>query len=394
MIQNSSNPKVSIIGLGGAGGKILKALSNIPGSKWLALGAVDTDELALNNIGIENAFSVGIEWNGGTGCGGNPTRAHRAFATDSLNELEKFISGSSMLVTIGGLGMGTATGGAPIIGRLAKRMQIPSIFIMSLPFAFEGQSKNEIAENGLRLIIPDVDIVIPIPNDILFSSINADIPVKHAFVKSDEAIARAALGLTETLRCKDLINIEFSELKELLGNKKTLCSIAIGIASQKDEPSRTQKALENYIDSPLINGIKSFQQADTILTTVISGDDFSMGELKETLESLNKLVGKTTQVIAGINTDPAYNGMLFITSLLLNYDKKEEIPKKEFKPKNDHPWLQNNQTKISEELIQPELLLRNFSRGYFAKTEQNLEDGEDIDVPPFQRKNITINTGI
>ena len=387
-------PKTTVLGIGGAGLKVLKVIASLPGSEWLNLAVADTDEQALNLAGIDASFAIGTEWTSGAGCGGSPTRGHNAFAHKSNKELEKFIFGSSMLIVIAGLGMGTGTGGAPIIGRMAKRLKIPCVFILTMPFLFEGQGKFEVAKDGLNLLISDVDIAIPISNDILFTSLSADVPVKQAFLKTDEAIAHAALGLAEVFRCGDLLTIGFEELKEILGNKKTSCCLGMGLADNVLRENRLKEAIENFMDCPLMPGEKSLQNADAIITTVIGGDDLQIGELKETLGVITNMAGADTKIVAGVNTDRAYNGKLFITSLIVNYTTKKNKRKKGIKSSPAAPWKKDEAVMPSDDLVQPELLLQSFSRGYFGNTEQNIIDGEDIDIPPFQRKGITLNTGL
>jgi cell division protein FtsZ len=68
------------------------------------------------------------------------------------------------------MGGGTATAGCSSIARAAKKMEIPSIFIATAPFSFEGHSKRKKAENGIKMLLADAELVISIPNDILYSS--------------------------------------------------------------------------------------------------------------------------------------------------------------------------------------------------------------------------------
>ena len=387
-------PKITVLGIGGAGLKVLKVIDSLPGSEWLNLAVADTDEEALNNAGIDASFAIGIEWTNGAGCGGNSQRGQNAFSHETNKELEKFISGSSILIVVAGLGMGTGTGGSPVIGRMAKRLKIPSIFILTMPFLFEGQGKYEVAKDGLKLLISDVDIAVPISNDILFTSLNAEVPVKQAFLKADEAIAHGALGLAEVFRCGNLLGIGFAELREMLQNEISSCCLGMGLASQENSENRIKEALEKFMDSPLMPGEKSLKNADVVITTVIGGDDLQIGELKETLGIITSMVGPTTKIVSGVNTDSAYNGKLFITSLIINYTNKKKKIEKEQKILPIAPWQKDEIINPSDDLVQPELLFQSFSRGYFAKTDTNIVDGEDIDIPPYQRRGITLNTGL
>ena len=118
--KSDIKPKVTVLGIGGAGVKIIKYLTSVQPSGWLTLAAADADMNSLNEVNFENVFPVGIEWTLGLGCGGNRDRGVSAFGhRESKKKLGDFISGSSMLIVTGGLGGGAGTGGAEVVSNLA-----------------------------------------------------------------------------------------------------------------------------------------------------------------------------------------------------------------------------------------------------------------------------------
>ena len=388
----SIKPKTTVLGIGGAGVKTLKYLSNLRGSKWLNLAVADADDNALNQAALENSFPVGTEWTYGLGCGGDPMRGASAFAHPTQKDIEKFISGSSMLIVTGGFGGGAATGGAPIVGRLAKRLKIPTIFLMTMPFAFEGHSRHEIATGGLKLLLPDANFVIPIPNDILFSSLQSDAPARQAFSMVDESLSHAILGLTEVMRCDNLLSTDFSDFESILGNKKTICRIGLGLAGAEDGKNRCNLAIERLLDSPLLGGESSLTEADAVIVTVIGGSDLEIGEMKQSLEIMLNLIRKECRVFTGINTDSLYDEQIFITLLAVTYDDKKLKPKIEEK-KQTQQWFTASSEDEKKPLLQPELGFQSQSRGHFSKTSKNVVDSEDLDIPPFQRMDIILDKG-
>jgi len=399
MIQSEIKPKTTILGIGGAGIKIIKALTATKGSDWLNIGVADTDISTINDSGIKNAFPVGTEWTQGVGCGGDPGRASRAFAHKSQKEIEDFISGSLMLIVVGGLGGGSCTGGGPVIGRLAKRMKIPTIFVVTTPFSFEGQGRIDTTEEGLKKLLPDTDVIIPIPNDILFTSLKADVPAKDAFIKADSSVASAILGIAEIMRCGNLISTDFADLKDLLGGKKSLCHIGFGVSEDPEIEERCSDAAEKLLQSPLLGGKESLESADSMIITVIGGDDFEIGEMKQSLEIIRHSSGEHTRIITGANTDSAYSGKIFITVIAIAYDQEAvQVPDHTFSTPTPSPIPQKIVRQVEEkddlgELFQGELAFQNTSRGYFSKTNPNIVKGEDIDIPPFQRQGITLDKG-
>ena len=399
-MENIIKPKTTVMGIGGAGIKIARALSGIKGSDWLNIGVADTNEAALNDSGISDAFSVGIEWTQGEGCGGDPARGARAFAHKAKKDIEGFISGSSMLILVGGLGGGSATGGIPVISRSARKLKIPTICIVTTPFSLEGQLRHNIAEEGLRNLLPDADVVIPVPNDILFTSLDADTPISAAFAESDRAVASAVLGLTEVMRCKNLISTDFADLKALLKGNKSLCYIGLGVSDETMD-DRCAGAVEKLFNSPLLGGKRILKGADAILITAIGGDDFNIGEMKQALDVLRHASGDDTRIVLGLNTDSVYDGKIFITVVAIEYDESTMPVKKTssvssgstHKPWNKSFIITTEDTMPAGELVQPELAFQHTSRGYFTKASPTMYKGEDLDIPPFQRQGITLDKG-
>jgi len=395
MEQRNIKPKTTVLGIGGAGVKTVRHLSSLKSAEWLSLAVADADMNTLNEADFENSFPVGIEWTRGLGCGGNPSRGSSAFAHKSQKDIENFISGSSMLIITGGLGGGAATGGAPIIGRLARRLKIPTVFIVTTPFAFEGHSRHETSEEGIKLLLADADIIIPIPNDILFSSLKSDVPAKQAFSMVDESIAHAILGVAEVLRCGNMLTTDFADFKAILANKKTICRIGLGTANSNDGTNRCNIAVERLLASPLLGGQSGLNKVDAVIATVIGGEDFQIGEMKQSLEIIRHLIDSETRIITGVNTDPVYNEKVFITLIAITYKDKENIASNTETVQNQtwRPPVVKQDEETSLPLLQPELAFQSPTRGYFTKTALNIVSGEDIDIPPFQRMGVSLDKG-
>jgi cell division GTPase FtsZ len=247
----------------------------------------------------------------------------------------------------------------------------------------------------------DADIVLPIPNDILFTSISSDSPAREAFLKSDESIAEAAFGIAEIMRNDKLLSADFADLREMVFRKESVCNIATGESSSDEDADRCAAAVERLLASPLLGGKKTLQEADAMLVTVVGGDDFTIGEMKQTLDTVRNLSGDQTIITAGVNSDSARNGRLLITVIAITCEELKQ--KREAHSMNTHassilpPGLQPEvEIGPNDDLYQPVWEFQNLSRGYFTKSAPNpvKVKGEDIDIPTFQRQDITIDKGI
>jgi len=395
--KQMADSKVTVCGIGNSGIKIISRLSALKEASWLSVSAIDTDESSLERCATDNKFTAATEWRNGKGCEFIMLNGQRALARER-SKINDMLKDSSLLIVTGGLGGGTATGGAPIIASVAKHAKIPSIFIMTMPFALEGHSKRRVAEEGVRELLPVADVLLCLPNDLLFSSLPTDTPVAAAFEQADMEVARAIIGVSELIRCNNLISADFSDLRAVLHEKKSSCSIGVGSASIDDGLNRCHIALEKMLCSPFLGGVSQMNTADALFITLTGGADLQIGEMKKALEAAERLAGKKTRLIAGTNTDPAYEGMVQLTAITVHYDKSAPLatpadsgkdfifPKSQFKGREA-------KEKKAAELKQGELPLQSVSKGIFINTTPSIYEGKDLDIPTFQREMIIIDKG-
>ncbi|MFZ2655374.1 MAG: hypothetical protein WAX69_10650 [Victivallales bacterium] len=377
--------KATVIGLGNAGTRIIKELSLMSASSWLSIAAADTDKASLEKAALPNSFPVGFEWTQGMGCGGNTIKGERAFAHPSRNIINEFIRSSSLLVVAGGMGGGTATAGCSSLARAAKKMGIPSIFIITTPFSFEGHSKREIAEAGIKMLLPDADVVISIPNDILYSSIPAHTPAEEAFRKSDIEIARAVLGISEIIRCRNILAADLSDFKNVLQKRKSVCCIGLGTAERSEGENFCHLALERLMASPLLGGADSLMESNAAILTLTGGPELNIGEMRHTLEAVQRYTGPETKLIVGANTDQLYAGFIHITLVSVRYEMLPDIGGEESLESSDFPEQPSSD--------QPELPLLPVSKGIFSNTSRNIYASQDLDIPTFLRQGIHLDKG-
>ncbi len=398
-IYNSEiTENVKIIGLGRAGVKIVNSLAKIPEASWLDISAADTDITTIRSSKLEKSFLIGEEWTNGLGCGGNVIKGERALAHKTNKQIKNFLTNASLLIIVSGFGGGTGTGGASVVARLAKDKNIPVIFVVTLPFAFEGHGKREIAENQIKILIRTTSTIIPIPNDLLYSSLPASTPFAEAFEKANVEVARAVLGIAELLRCENLISVDICDLHNLLCKQKSECGIGIGIAESENSTTRTHLALKNLMESPLLGGRHRLEKAHALIITITGSNDLTIAEMKRALDTITETANKKAEILVGANTNPLYEDKAQITVIPIIFDEatlpiQDEPPKEKQITKVTKASLIKNITKLKGEAVQLELPFENRSRGIFTSTSPTMHKGEDLDIPTFQRNEIHLDKG-
>ena len=110
-------PKITIFGVGGAGGNAINNMirSNLEGVEFVA---ANTDAQSISNSLAKNKIQLGLKTTRGLGAGSFPDRG-RASAEENIDEIQQFLDGANMVFIAAGMGGGTGTGAAPVIAKLA-----------------------------------------------------------------------------------------------------------------------------------------------------------------------------------------------------------------------------------------------------------------------------------
>ena len=224
--MSTDSEKVLIIGLGGAGGKVV---SRIASQKISGLGTavIDSDRTALAEIDPNvTVLEAGgnFSWGNGTGCGGNIIRGEQV-VSEERHRIMELISDKKFIIVVAGLGGGISTGGIRTLASTIRAKKIPAVFMLTTPFSFESFSRRKAASDCIEQLLPVTDILIRLPNDLLFSMLSPDCPVEEAFSKSCDELARTAIGVCGLMNCKTSFNVDYAGFMAVLRGRKCQCAI-------------------------------------------------------------------------------------------------------------------------------------------------------------------------
>ena len=123
---------IKVFGAGGAGCNTITWLFN-KGINGATIYGINTDALHLSITKADEKILMGKELTRGLGCGGYPQKGREA-AKESVSELKKSVSNADMVFICAGMGGGTGTGAAPVVGQLAKEAGAVVISVVTIPF--------------------------------------------------------------------------------------------------------------------------------------------------------------------------------------------------------------------------------------------------------------------
>ena len=130
-------PRITIFGVGGAGGNAVNNMINA-GLQGVDFVAANTDAQALTTARAERIIQMGVTATGGLGAGSQPD-VGRAAAEEVFDEIRDHLTGAHMVFVTAGMGGGTGTGASPVVARVARELGILTIGVVTKPFHFEGQ---------------------------------------------------------------------------------------------------------------------------------------------------------------------------------------------------------------------------------------------------------------
>ena len=326
MPKTQSNT-IKVIGVGGGGSNAVNHMfqQHINGVDFVIC---NTDAQALENSPIPNKIQLGATLTSGLGAGANPEIGEQA-AKESMQEIQQMLNNQTKMVFItAGMGGGTGTGAAPIIAKIAKDMDILTVGIVTMPFAFEGKRRTKQAQLGVDQLRQNVDSLIVINNNKL-REVYGNLGFKAGFSKADEVLSTASKGIAEVITHHYKQNIDLHDAKTVLSNSGT----AIMGSAKEEGQTRAKNAIVKALDSPLLNDNK-ITGAKNVLLLIVSGtSEVTLDEIGEINDYIQDEAGYDANIIMGIGEDEELGEAISVTIVATGFaaDQQSNITNTEVK---------------------------------------------------------------
>ena len=356
--------KIKVVWVGWAGQNAVNRMIEW-GLEWVEFVAINTDTQALFNSLAPIKLNIWKIITQGLWAGADPDIGKKS-AEESREDIKNALAWADMVFITCGLGWGTGTGAAPVVAEVAKELWALTVWIVTKPFAFEGQNRMSKSIDGYNNLKEKVDTLITIPNDRILSIIDKKTPLLDAFSIVDEILNQWVQGVSDLITQPGLINVDFADVTSVMKNAG---SALMGIGYGSGE-NRAIEAARSAIDSPLLE--LSIAWAKGLLFNITWGTDLSMFEVDEAAKIITESVDPDANIIFGATINEEYNGELKITVVATWFDEDSnksysEVSKTKAnianpfgrKPVNDSRVIPSNPTPAAQ---------------------------DDLDVPSFLRK--------
>ena len=226
--------------------------------------------------------------------------------------------GTRMAFITAGMGGGTGTGAAPVIARVSKELGILTVGIVTIPFRFEGDRKIDQALDGVEEMSKHVDALLVINNERL-REIYPELSVLDAFGKADDTLSIAAKSIAEIITVHGLINLDFNDVKTVLKDG----GVAIMSTGYGEGEGRVKKAIEDALNSPLLNDNDIFNSKKILLSISFAGSkDGQASLMMEEMNDVNDFMakfGNDFEIKWGLATDLELGKKVKVTILATGF---------------------------------------------------------------------------
>ena len=356
--ETTMSNKIKVIGVGGAGCNAINRMIHVD-LKNIEFIAANTDLQSLNASMSPVKIQLGVELTKGLGAGADPEIGEKA-ALEDRDKIMESLEGAEMIFITAGMGGGTGTGAAPIVGSLAKEIGALTVGVVTKPFYFELERKMEIADEGIAKLMEVVDTLIIIPNQQLLEIIDKKTSILDALRIADDVLRQGVQGISDLITIPGEINIDFADVKTIMNMSS---GAIMGGGTGKGE-NKAIEAAQMAVHNRLLENA-SIEGAKGILVNVTGGHDLSLFEYNEIVKLITGNADNDAMIIAGMVINSSMKNEVRVTVIATGFSKTPEVrdvgdgiksfevyPLKDFEPKrqklqvaNELPIIDGNSLK-------------------------------------------------
>jgi len=306
--------RIKVVGVGGGGGNAVNTMikAGLGGVEFLV---ANTDAQALENNRADVRIQLGEK---GLGAGANP-EVGRETAEHSSETLGAHLDGCDMVFITAGMGGGTGTGGAPVVGSIARKAGALTVGVVTKPFNFEGKKRRRQAEEGIARLQESVDTLIVIPNQRLLETAARNTSMIDAFRMADDILFQAVRGISDLVTVHGLINLDFADVRTIMSEM----GMAIMGSGSANGENRAIEAAQKAIRSPLLEDI-SIAGAKGVLINITGNEQLSLFEVNEASTLIQEEADEEANIIFGAVIDPSMGDELRITVIATGFGVEEK----------------------------------------------------------------------
>ncbi|MBC2603981.1 FtsZ/tubulin family protein [Puniceicoccus vermicola] len=390
MSEESNSAKKSTVCLVGAGGGAMRVLERFRTEMVgdIDLMGFDTDARELDRYPEISSMRLGRSLLRGLGCGGDDEMGRLAAESDRA-QISQALSGYDLVIVVGCLGRGFASGALPGITALAGESGTPTVALVSTPFEFEGKRPATIARKALSEVRQGADCVVELPNDLLFQEAEESDRADQLFDSSDEWMFRAVSALIGPIFRPGIMSADLATFRNALKGDESRMHFSTCRVRVEEGVEAVAKAIYNC---PFRSAGMERVKADRLIVSVGSGGGLSVSGFSELTQAVTQLFDSRESAIVGFWEDPSLGDQIEVTVFARTDLSAASRPRLPERVTVHQSKLDQKRPRRGKERVQTEFdtLLEHNERGLFGRMDVEAYNGVDLDKPTFLRRGIKI----
>lgn len=394
--QHFEKSRLLLVGVGGMGLNAVDTLQQ-NSSAFADIVAIDCDQDVLSSCQAPRRVLIGSRLTQGHSTGGDSSLGRRA-ANGDFPQLRELFAKTDLVVLLVGLGGGLGSGAAPVIANTARDEGALVITVATLPFAFEGNDRMTAAQEIIPILRESGHGLVLMPNDDISEVSESGVSLSDALQQGAQELSKGFQLLWTLLGQRNLINLDFIALKNMIERTNGACRLVYVEASGPNKAKLLVKRLE---DHPALKSTEGIKDASAFLLGVLGSQDMTLIDVSTVADAVEQRTSEQAFRVVGAGIDPAggnrMRALLLIGAAGETGEKGTEVkvapsrelverkPLKPVRPAATKP-AGRKQT-AQEELDLPSVV----SKGRFKNVEPTIVQGEDLDLPTFVRRGMKLS---
>ena len=363
----SNDSPLALIGIGTAGAAIARNVNHAFGGNMRCIFA-DTD--ASTGQSEEPFILLGGDRLSGRGTGGDVV-AGRLAAEDSVRLLDDHLSGVRIAVLATALGGGTGSGATLEIAKHLSERGIPTVVFATTPFIFEGEDRQRNTRGVTSMIEDAASTAFFIPLDKLVAATDN---MDEALRTAQNTLADGITLFWRMIEKPGYIRLDAERLRHLVAGAGCGRFATVTLKG----PNRAADALDLLLRSELLATASG--PVRSTLCGILAGDDLLLSEVGQIANGVKSSFGGLSFNLATVNDSTTPHGNLSVVVMLFESNGKTE---EDHKPGG----VMSGRRRKSK----GSLGMGPTGRGRFQNAEPTVWNGEDLDLPTFIRKDISLD---
>lgn len=306
--------RMKAVGVGGGGGSVLWRLAedHVPNIELIAVDSAELNLAGLKKAGMQT-IQIGERLTHGYGTGGKAEVGEKA-AEAAEAEIRSALTGANLVFITSSFGGGAGTGATPVVARIAKKMGLLSVAVITTPFSFEGARKRKTAEAALEKMRGAVDALIVVRNDNLLRLSEKKLSMAEAFHLADDVLRQGIRLVSDVVFMTGEINVDFADLTMVLRESPSSDAV-LGIGESED--GSAAEAVRRAVESPLLS--RTLEGAGNAILNIVGDESLTMSAVEEAAEYVRQEAGKEIDIILGSVCNPEMAGRVRAMLVATNF---------------------------------------------------------------------------